>query len=67
MDRDTKYSDAFRGILVREGIEVIRLSSRSPNLNAYAERFVRTVKEECVGRLIFFGSGMLSFYYRAAA
>jgi transposase InsO family protein len=40
LDRDTKYSDAFRSVLVREGIQVIRLPPRSPNLNAFAERFV---------------------------
>jgi putative transposase len=38
LDRDTKYSDAFRSILVREGIQVIRLPPRSSNLNAFAER-----------------------------
>jgi putative transposase len=42
LDRDTKYSDAFRSVLVREGIHVIRLPPRSPNLNAFAERFVRS-------------------------
>jgi putative transposase len=36
LDRDTKYSEAFRGILVRDGIDVIRLPPRSPNLKAYA-------------------------------
>jgi putative transposase len=59
LDRDTKYSDAFRGILVREGIEVIRLPPRSPNLNAFAERFVRSIKEECLNRMIFVGQASL--------
>jgi transposase InsO family protein len=54
LDRDTKYSDAFRSVLVREGIQVIRLPPRSPNLNAFAERFVRSIKEECLSRMIFF-------------
>jgi hypothetical protein len=45
-DRDAKYSDVFRSLLVREGIHVIRLPPRSPNLNAYAERFARSIKEE---------------------
>jgi transposase InsO family protein len=44
LDRDTKYSDAFRSVLVREGIQVVRLPTRSPNLNAFAERFVRSIK-----------------------
>jgi transposase InsO family protein len=55
LDRDTKYSDAFRGIINRAGIEVVRLPPRSPNLNAFAERFVRSIKEECLSRMIFFG------------
>jgi putative transposase len=59
VDRDTKYSAAFRTFLVREGVEVIRLPPRSPNLNAYAERFVRSVKGECLSRLIPIGVPML--------
>jgi transposase InsO family protein len=59
MDRDAKYSAAFRAALTRERIEPIRLPPRSPNLNAYAERFVRSVKTECTGRMIFFSSSSL--------
>jgi putative transposase len=44
VDRDTKYTAAFRAFLGREGIEVLRLPPRSPNLNAYAERFVRSIR-----------------------
>lgn len=58
-DRDAKYSDAFCTALTHEGIQVIRLPPRSPNLNAYAERFVRSVKEECIGRMIFIGRSSL--------
>jgi transposase InsO family protein len=47
LDRDTKYTDAFRSVLVREGVQVIRLPPRSPNMNAFAERFVRSIKEVC--------------------
>lgn len=59
MDRDTKYSETFRAALTRERIEPIRLPSRSPDLNAFAERFVRPVKEERVGRMLFFGRSSL--------
>ena len=52
IDRDTKYSAAFRTFLAREGVEVIRLPPRSPNLNAFAERFVKSVKSECLSKLI---------------
>jgi putative transposase len=59
LDRDTKYSDAFRNFLAREGIQVIRRPPRSPNLNAFAERFVRSIQEECLSRMIFFGEASL--------
>ncbi len=59
MGRDTKYSDAFRGIIVRAGTDVVRLPPRSPNLNAFAERFVRSIKSECLNRMIFFGRASL--------
>src|ERR1039458_1243667 len=54
LDRDTKYSDALRSVLVREGIQVVRLAARSSNLNAFAERFVRSITEKCLSRMIFF-------------
>lgn len=50
---------AFRGLLAREGIAVIRLPPRSPNLNAFAERFVRSIKEECLARVVLIGQGMV--------
>jgi transposase InsO family protein len=59
VDRDMKYSASFRQTLEREGIGVIRLPPRSPNLNAYAERFVRSVKEECLSKIIPIGASML--------
>ena len=59
VDRDTKYSAALRLALKREGIGVIRLPPRSPNMNAYAERFVRSIKDECLSKLIPIGPRML--------
>src|ERR1035441_6698819 len=64
LDRDTKYSDAFGSVLVREGIQVVRLPARSPNLNAFAERFVRSIKEECLSRMIFFAPASLQHALR---
>src|SRR5918911_3409565 len=46
-DRDTKFCAAFQQIIDDAGIERVPLPPRSPNLNAYAERWVRSVKEEC--------------------
>ncbi len=51
-DRDTKYTAHFDRVLNESGVETVRLPPRSPNLNAHAERFVRTVKDQCLKRLI---------------
>jgi putative transposase len=59
IDRDTKYSEQFRRMIRDNGTKVIRLPPMSPNLNAYAERFVRSVKEECLDRMIFVGQASL--------
>ena len=59
IDRDTKYCAEFRAQLADSGTKVIRLPPRSPNLNAYAERFVGSIKAECMNRLIFFGEASL--------
>jgi len=58
-DRDAKFSAAFRRILKDAGIETIPLPARSPNLNAFAERFVRSAKEECLNRVTLFGEASL--------
>jgi putative transposase len=58
-DRDPLFTDAFRETLASAGVEVVRLPPRSPNLNAYAERFVRSVKESCLDRAILVGEGSL--------
>jgi transposase InsO family protein len=59
MDRDGKFSPAFLWILKTEGVEAVLLPAKSPNLNACLERFHRSLKEECLQRLIFFGETML--------
>src|SRR6266581_169098 len=59
LDRDTKYSEQFRRLIGESGTNVIRLPPMSPNLNAYAERFVRSIKEECLDRMIFVGQASL--------
>lgn len=47
-DRDPLYTREFRNMLADVGVESVKLPPRSPNLNAYAERFVRTIKESCL-------------------
>ena len=59
VDRDTKYTRQFRRLVAQSGTEVIRLPPMSPNLNAYAERFVRSIKNECLRRMIFIGQASL--------
>src|SRR5690242_13243379 len=59
VDRDSKYTTQFRRLVAESRTAVIRLPPRSPNLNAYAERFVRSIKEECLDRMIFFGEKAL--------
>ena len=58
-DRDPLYTCVFEDILSGGGVRPIRLPARSPNLNAYAERFVRSIKEECLNRVIPLGEGHL--------
>jgi hypothetical protein len=57
--RDTKFCAAFQHIIEDAGVERVVLPPRSPNLNAYAERWVRSVKEECLARLMLFGEKAL--------
>jgi len=59
MDRDTKFSAGFRNILEESGVEPVLLPPRSPNLNAHVERFHRSLKEECLEHMIFFGEESL--------
>jgi len=58
-DRDTKFCQSFRELLKTGDVNPLRLPARSPNLNSYAERWVRSVKEECLTRLILIGESSL--------
>jgi putative transposase len=58
-DRDDKFSKKFDKTLGDAGVEPVVLPPRSPNLNAYAERFVLSVKSECLSQLILFGERSL--------
>jgi transposase InsO family protein len=51
-DRDRKWSGEVRRVLGDAGIDVVLTPVRAPNANAYAERFVRSIKEECLDRMI---------------
>jgi transposase InsO family protein len=58
-DRDPLFTKAFREMLDCSGVCPVRLPSRSPNLNAYAERFVRSIKSECLAQIIPIGEAHL--------
>jgi transposase InsO family protein len=51
-DRDPLFTRSFCAILKSSDVETVRLPARSPNLNAYAERFVRSIKSECLSQII---------------
>jgi len=59
MDRDSNFSNAFRTILEDADVEPVRLPPKSPNLNAYMERFHLSLKLECLDKMIFFGEQSL--------
>jgi transposase InsO family protein len=59
LDRDPLYTAAFRRLLRDSGITPLLLPAWSPNLNAFAERFVGSAKSECLDRMVLLGEGHL--------
>jgi putative transposase len=58
-DRDSKWTDGFRRIIQGAGVRIVLTPVQAPNANAYAERFVRSIREECLDHLILFGERRL--------
>jgi putative transposase len=58
-DRDTKYCQSFRKIIESGDVKTFPLPARSPNLNAFAERWVKSVKDDCLSKLILLGETSL--------
>jgi transposase InsO family protein len=58
-DRDTKWTEGFRRLIEGTGVRIVQTPIQAPNANAYAERFVRSIREECLDRLILFGERRL--------
>jgi putative transposase len=54
-DRDPLFTQPFAGILKSAGVKCVRIPPQSPNCNPHAERFVKTIKHECLNDFIFFG------------
>jgi len=58
-DRDTKYTAAFDEVFRTQGVRVIKTPIQAPNANAHAERWVRTVRQECLDWLLILGKRQL--------
>jgi transposase InsO family protein len=65
LDRDPLHTAALRDLLRDRGVTALRLPARSPNLNAFAERFVESVRAECLAQLVPLGEGHLRAAVRA--
>jgi len=63
-DRDSKFTEGFDQVLQGAGIEAIKLPPHSPNLNAYAERWIGSLRHECLNHLILFGQRSLGYVLR---
>jgi transposase InsO family protein len=59
VDRDNKFTQQFRGLLSDAGVKVITIARQAPNMNAFAERWVLSVKRECLSRMILIGEDSL--------
>ena len=59
LDRDTKFTAGFVEILKEPGVDAVKIPARSPNCNPHAERWVKSIKEECLSRLVLLGRGSL--------
>jgi putative transposase len=60
-DRDPLFTEAFETVLRERGVECVKIPAQSPNCNPHAERFVKTIKYECLNHLVFFGERHLRY------
>lgn len=60
-DCDTKFTAEFDGLLKSDGVEIHRVGPRKPNLNAYAERLIQSIQQECLDHFVVLGEKHLSY------
>src|SRR5262249_42699727 len=58
-ERDSQWTNGFRRIVQGAGVRIVRTPVQAPNAKAYAERFVRSIRAECLDRLVLFGERRL--------
>jgi transposase InsO family protein len=63
-DRDTKYVASFDEVFRNEGAQILKTAFRTPNANAYAERFMRTIRSECLDHLLIVNAGTSSAFFK---
>ena len=61
MDRDPLFTEKFRNILDNSGVKPVRITTASPNLNPFAERWVKSIKTEALSKMIIFGEKHLRY------
>jgi putative transposase len=64
LDRDPVYATCFTELLEAAGVKIVRIPAQSPNCNAHAERFVRTIRDECLAHFVIFGERHLRYLVR---
>src|SRR4051812_36041623 len=61
IDNDPKFADGFDAVFKAEGCEVQRVGPRAPNMNAYAERWVQSLRTECLDHFLILGENHLAY------